>query len=377
MEVTDRKLRILYVITKANWGGAQRYVFDLAKGAHEAGHTVLVVSGAQGELLERLADAGIEVASLGSLARDIRIAAEFSTLRDLIHVISRFKPDIIHGNSSKAGGLAAVAGRVYGVKQMVFTAHGWAFNEDRPKWQKALIALAHGATVLLCDRTICVSEALARDMAWLPFGQSKLSVIPNGIDSIDFFDRGEARASLAPELPASTWIGSIAELHPTKQLHVLISAFARIASEHPDTGLVLMGEGEERSRLEKLIAHYELTDRIILCGHVSEASRYLSALDIFVLPSRSEGLGYVLLEAGLASLPVVASNVGGIPEIVRHEENGLLVPSGDEQTLTSALTLLIENAVLRENLGAALRERVVRVFPSSRMIRETLALYYS
>lgn len=369
--------RILYVITKANWGGAQRYVFDLATASKEAGHEVLVVSGAEGELTERLRAASIPVETIGSMKRDIGLASEISALKELIRIVRRYRPDIIHGNSSKAGGLAAFAGRIAGVRRIVFTAHGWAFNEDRPPFQKALIAFFHGATVLLCDRTICVSEALARDMRWLPFGQGRISVIPNGIDAAALVAREEARTALAPDLKAPFWIGTVAELHPTKQLHVLIEAFASIANFYPDVVLVLIGEGEERARLERLIEDRGLRNRVRLCGHVENAASYLAAFDTFVLPSRSEGLGYVLLEAGLASLPVIASDVGGIPEIVQHQESGILVPSGNAAALAGALSLVIPNAPLRETLGNALYERVMRIFPKSRMVRETLALYAS
>ncbi|KND47962.1 MAG: Glycosyltransferase [Parcubacteria bacterium C7867-004] len=371
----DRRLRILYVITKANWGGAQRYVFDMAIGANEAGHEVLVVSGAGGELTKRLKEAGIPVAFIGTMTRDIHIGSEIDAFRELFRIVRQFRPDIIHGNSSKAGGLAAIAGRLAGIERVMFTAHGWAFNEDRPAIQKAVIAAFHYLTVLLCHRTICVSEALARDTEWMPFASSRIRVVQNGIDEEPLLPREEARTRLAPGFEKALWIGTIAELHPTKQLHVLINAFARLQERQNEVGLVIMGEGDERELLTTQIEERGLTSSVVLCGHVPNASVHLSALDIFALPSRSEGLGYVLLEAGLAKLPAVASNVGGIPEIIRDKESGILVPSGDSTALTDALELLVSNERLRTELGHALYERVIRVFPKAKMVRETLALY--
>ena len=366
--------RILYIITKANWGGAQRYVFDLAISAKGAGHEVLVVSGTEGELTERLRTAGIAVKSIVSLGRDIKIFAELRALRDLVRITRNYSPDVIHGNSSKGGIFSGIAGRICNVPHIVFTAHGWAFNEARPWWQKKIIALVHWKTVLLSHQTICVSQAIARDIAHFPFVRSKLVVITNGIDPAPLLPKDEARTHLA-SFTAPLWVGTIAELHPIKQLGVLIQAFAKIASTHQDTVLVLMGEGEERERLETLVQKEGLATRVHFCGQVRDAASYLSALDIFVLPSRSEALAYVLLEAGNASLPVVASNVGGIPEVITNQENGILVPSGDSGAIAEALTTLLGNEALRAKLGRALHERVLRVFSKEKMLRETLARY--
>jgi glycosyltransferase involved in cell wall biosynthesis len=368
--------RILYVITKTNWGGAQRYVYDLALAAREVGHEILVVSGTEGELTERLRDAGVATKSIPSLVRDVNIFTELRALRELVRITRNYSPDIIHGNSSKGGIYAGIAGRLCRVPSIVFTAHGWAFNEARPWWQRKIIASIHWLTILLSHKTICVSDAIAHDIEHLPFIRKKLTVVHSGIEPQFSLDRYKARELLAPHLVATPlWIGTIAELHPVKQIDVLIKAFARLSQVHPHMALVLMGEGSERERLETLVREQGLATRIHFCGHVREASSYLSALDIFVFPSRSEALGYALLEAGSAGLPSVASAVGGIPEIITDQESGLLVPSGDISALTEALHLLLVNAELRVKIGRALNERVSRVFSREQMLRETFALY--
>jgi glycosyltransferase involved in cell wall biosynthesis len=242
-------MRILYVITKANWGGAQRYVYDLATAAKEAGHEVLVATGAEGALTQKLREAGVATRSIESMRRDVGVWAEVRALHSLMRIVRDFAPDVIHGNSSKGGGFAGVAGRLCGVAHIVFTAHGWAFNEDRPWAQKKLITFFHWLTILLSHTTICVSHAIARDVAHLPFVQKRLRVIYNGIAPAPLLSRSDARARLAPQLTAPLWIGVVAELHPIKQLTVLIKAFARLAARRADIHLVLIGEGEERTRL--------------------------------------------------------------------------------------------------------------------------------
>lgn len=371
--------RILFVITKANWGGAQRYVYDLAVAAKEAGNQVLVVSGNEGPLTARLKEADVDTRTITALKRDISIADEFHSFKTLLAIVKEFRPDAIHGNSSKAGALSALAGRLRGVDTIVFTAHGWAFNEGRPQWQKAVIGLLHYATVLLAHKTVCVSGAIRQDAAWMPFVRKRFFVIHNGVTPVPLLSKGAARMVLAPELVRTyanaLWIGSIAELHPTKGLDTLVEAFAAIAHDLPSTVLVIMGDGSEWARLQKLVQIYDLPDRVVLSGFVKDASSHLPALDVFVLPSRSEALGYALLEAGLASLPSIGTRVGGIPEIIEDGQTGLLVPPGKSIALSQALTQLLNNESLRNRLGTALNEKVRSEFSAKAMVEKTLALY--
>lgn len=367
--------RILYVITKSNWGGAQRYVFDMATEAQKLGHTVLVASGSEGELIERLVAAGVPTISIRSMQRDVDVWKEFRVAKELADIIRKFKPTVVHGNSSKAGLLASLVARSMGVRRIIFTSHGWAFNENRPAWQRILIWLAHYATVLLSHTTICNSAATAHGARHMPLSKGHLVVIPLGVAPGTLLSRDDARFMLAPHISFPTWIGTIAELHPIKQIDSLVRAFALIKDDFPKTTLMIMGEGSERMRLEALIRDLSLEDRVRLRGHVEDARAYLPALDVFVLPSRSEGLGYVLLEAGLARLPVVASNVGGIPEVIRNNETGLLFPSGDIHALAERLSACLRDESLRVRLGNTLHHHVRESFSKDAMVARTLALY--
>ncbi len=189
-----RPKRILYVITKANWGGAQRYVYDLATAMKKVGHEVAVAYGEEGLLGERLREAGIRTFPLATFARKVESKAEWESFKALLALIKEEKPDIVHVNSSKAG-LALLAARIAGVPRTVFTAHGWAFNEKRPQWQKFLMHLAYAATVCLAHETICVSDAVKRDFAWLP--GVRLIVIRHGMGraGIPLKRRSEREAS--------------------------------------------------------------------------------------------------------------------------------------------------------------------------------------
>jgi glycosyltransferase involved in cell wall biosynthesis len=373
-EIQPRK-RVLYLITKTNFGGAQRYVHDLALEAHKAGYQVVVAGGGDGELLKRLSATGIETVSIASLGRDVHLINELRAFFEILSLIRTFKPDVVHLNSSKAG-LSALAGRLAGVKNIIFTIHGWgAWSEDRPFIQKSLIGVVYFFTILLCHKVIVVSNIVAERARFMPIRKQNFAVIHNGVSTPSLLSRDESRKALLPESTNTFWIGVIAELHPIKGLPILIEAYEHFAPDFPSSELVILGEGQERSRLERQIRLEGVSGTTHLVGHVESADAYLSAFDVFVLPSRSEGLPYVLLEAGKAGVPVIATSVGGIPEIIEDGMTGLLVPYGDRSALTEALESLGRNETLRKELGAHLKLKIDQDFSLERMCSETFTLY--
>lgn len=366
--------RILYVIALSWWGGAQKYVYDLATYTHAQGHTVEVVTGA-GELADRLEAEGIAVTRVAAFQRDISLSAEIDAYKAISERIKTFKPDIVHGNSSKSGFLAVLAARLHGVRRIIFTAHAWAFTEKRGPVFKAVFWLAHYITVLLSDVTICVSEAVRRGARHMPFVRRKLTVIYNGVAQVSFLSQEEARNALIPHASEAVWIGTISELHSNKNLETMLRGFARIAKTHPNSLLAIIGGGDEHTALAELADTLDITARVHFCGHRPDAARYLHAFSIFALSSRTEALGYVLLEAGLAALPTVATDVGGIPEIVKHEETGLLFPVEDDEALARALDRYLSDTALRGAMASSLNAHVEHSFSKAQMLTQTLALY--
>ena len=168
---------------------------------------------------------------------------------------------------------------------------------------------------------------------------------------------------------------TIAELHRNKGLMYALSAVEMLHKEGMDITYSIFGEGEERKNLEQFIAMKKLEDVIFLHGHVTGVADRLQDFDIFLLPSIKEGLPYVLLEAGKAMLPVVTTTTGGIPEIVRHEETGLLVEPKDTERLTKELKRLVIDRKFAKKLGQNLREHVVQNFSKSKMLVETALVY--
>ncbi len=373
-----QKIKICHIITKSNWGGAQKYVFEIANSLDRNTFDITVALGGNGILKEKLESAGIEVITIPNLERDISFSKELSAFWFLYKLFKKRNFDIVHLNSSKIGGLGSLAARLSGTPKIIFTAHGWAFNEDRSPAAKILIKFLYWLTILFADKTIAVSNQLLKQVSGWPFVSKKIEVISNGVKEIDFYEKSEARQKLFEinqKLNAEKFlVGTIAELHPIKGLDILINAIKKTESEI-DAQFIIIGEGEIRAELEKQISENNLQEKVILAGFVDNAAKYLKAFDLFVLPSRSEAMALVVLEAGLANIPVITTRVGGLPEIISDENFGKIVEPENENALSIAIINAIKNESWRKDSAENLHKRVKENFSHSQMLEKTLKIY--
>ncbi len=374
MKKKKQKTKVLYVITKSNWGGAQRYVFDLAASLPEKFEAVVALGG-NGPLKERLEESGIRTISLPFLARDVKLFSDLLVLKNLISLFKKEQPDIIHLNSSKIGGLGALAGRIAKIPNIIFTAHGWAFREERPALQKLAIKFISWLTILWSHAVITVSERDFREARAFSFAKEKIILVHNGIPEQPLLEKSVARETLDKGTPAQAlWIGTIGELHKNKGHRYAIEALAPTLRENKAVFFVI-GEGEERPAIEKMIVDLGLQENIFLLGNRNDAPALLPAFDIFLFPSVKEGLPYTILEAGLAGLPVIASAVGGIPEIITDMESGILVRPKSPDEIVKAVEYLLSHKKEAASLGKKLRSKVKKFFSLKRCLRETIAVY--
>ncbi|MDE1988696.1 MAG: glycosyltransferase family 4 protein [Patescibacteria group bacterium] len=380
---TEIKKKILYCITKSNWGGAQRYVYDLTTGISREKYEVAVVLGGDGKLKEKLEATNVRVISVSALQRDVGIVKDFYSFFELLKIFRAEKPDIIHLNSSKMGGIGGLAGRIAGVKKIIFTAHGWAYNEDRNFTQKIAITILYFITVALSHLTIAVSEKAKEQFKSAGLMKKKIIIIHNGIGEIEFMEKEKARQEIEKKiLPKSesfanrikentVWAGTISELHKNKGLTYAIEA----VKKHPNLIFIIMGEGEERKNLEETIKKYELENSVFLIGNVENASSYLKAFDIFTLTSITEALPYAILEAGKAEVPIIASNVGGISEIINDMKSGILLQPRKPKEISDAIAYLIGHTEKKEDFSSLLKEKIDTEFSLAKMIDKTADLY--
>lgn len=378
----EHKRKILYIITKSVWGGAQRYVYDLATKLPQNQFEVKVAAGGDDLLFHKLAHAGIQTIEISELQRDVHILKEFLSFWRLLTIFIREKPDIIHLNSTKAGGLGATAAKLASLinrhpSHVVFTVHGWGFHEKRHPFMRFLIFCASWLSSLLIERVICINTAdLRAARSFIP--KQKLTLIYNGIEPIDFFSRGNARNILSQKAGQSLEndtlvIGTIAELTRNKNIPLLLSALSRL---HLDNWRALIiGEGEERKRLQNMIDTFLLNDRVILMGFLEDASRYLKGFDLFVLPSLKEGLPYSIIEAMWAGLPIIATNVGGIPDLIAHKVDGVLVHPIHPEMMQSAIEELMHDGHQQNHYRHRAREKIEAHFSLDAMITATIDLY--
>lgn len=379
----SKKTRVLYIITKSVWAGAGKYVYDLTAGLSKDQFEVFVAAGGRDALAQKIIKAGIPYFEIKHFQRDISIFKEILAYFEILWLLLKIRPDIIHVNSSKAGILAGIAAWDYKLLtfnfklKTIFTAHGWAFHESRPKWQIWLIRLATKITCFYYSRIICVSEydyqsAIKNKIAPV----RKLIVVHNGIkpEEYEFLSREEARKLLCKgstfaectrlNLMQKIWIGAIGEFTKNKGHEYLIEA----AREFPDIKFVIIGFGKEKENYKKL-------DNLFLIDGKGEDAKYLKNFDIFVLPSLKEGLPYVLLEAGLAEIPIIATNVGGVPEIIENEKTGLLIKPVKPDEIADALKTLINNPELAKTLAQNARQKILKEFSFEKMLQRTLMAY--
>lgn len=383
--MADKKRKILYCITKGNWGGAQRYVYDLATSLPNEKYDVSVLFGTDGALAQKLKNQGIRTIILRNLVKEISLFKDLITLFKLVKIFKEEKPDIIHLNSSKMSLLGSIAGRLTHVPKIIFTGHGWAFNEDRGHLQRKIIFWLHKLTIRLCHITIAVSAETKKQISSGTPIDNKIIVLKNGIDNQNFLEKINARNELMKKLPADLslekrlWLGTISELHKNKGLKYIIEAMHLLETESDNTDdlpiLIIIGEGDIREKLQQRINRYGLEKIVFLVGRVEEAAKYLKAFDIFTLTSITEALPYVILEAGQAGLPIIASYVGGIPEIIDDIKNGILVRPREPEEIQKAINFLLSNPEKMPILSHNIQEKIIKDFNKEKMIRETLALY--
>jgi len=302
--------KILFVITKSNWGGAQRYVFDLATHLPQE-CAVSVAQGQPGLLAQKLAEAGVATHPIKSLQRDVSVWADIKSFFELYWLFIQEQPDVVHLNSSKAGGVGALAARLAAVPHIVFTVHGLPWDEPRGPVARSLIYIATRLTFLLSHKVITISQDNYRRARACWLCRDKIVLIYNGIGPMEF-GSGEAIRSAFPQ--GARIVGTIGELNKNKNHIALIEE-----TKNKPRYVAIVGEGELRPMLEAKIKEYGLEERVKLFGFMP-AKDVLKGFDVFALPSLKEGLPYVLLEAKQAGLPIEANRIGGIPDILDAQD---------------------------------------------------------
>jgi glycosyltransferase involved in cell wall biosynthesis len=359
-------LRVLLVVDSLDMGGAERHVVDLASALVRAGHAVTVACSRGGSLARSAETAGVTVRSLLHQRVKRRLSLPFAW--QLANLIRHERFDLVHAHiyASEVASALATLGRPIPLVLTEHTEAGWRSNGARWLSRFAYRRAAH---------IIAVSSRIERRLIkhdGVPPG--RVAVIPNGLPRLP------AAASLPAVLPLADrhngpMIGVIARLQPEKGVAYFLRAAAQVAQQASEAQFLVIGDGPLRPELEALSDQLGLHGRVHFLGLRLDAPALVAGLDVLAVPSLSEGTSLRVLEAMAAAVPIVASGVGGIPEQIHHEREGMLVPPGDPRALAAAILKLLEDPARARRLGEAGRQRVASCFSYDAMLRQVLAVY--
>jgi glycosyltransferase involved in cell wall biosynthesis len=323
-------------------------------------------------LVDRLCHEGIRVVEVGSLTRTPHVRRDIEALRVLVRLMHEGDFGLVHCHSTKAGFLGRIAARLAGVPAVVFTSHGWQFVGEWPSWLRLAMLTAEWMTAWLSTAIICVSKYDRQVAIAHHIGRpDKLFVVQNGVDPTPWVASGDSHHKPADASCPRTAV-MVGRLAPPKDPVMLLEAWRRVPGNHR---LILVGDGPLRVDVETAIRREALRDRVEVLPPTTDIPALMRTAHVFVMSSRWEGLPLAIIEAMMSGLPVVATKVGGVPEIVSENETGLLVPTGDPEALAAALKRILDEPSLAYRMGQAGRRRALARFTEARMLAETNALY--
>ncbi len=364
---------VLHVIDTLGFGGAERFLAGLVQHLdRDRFRPVVAWLSKAGPFAQRLEEAGIEV--VGIHARGHRDAKALITL---VRLMRELKVDVVNTHLFVDGFYGRLAALWAGVPARVVTQQN-AYDDPRrrlPAWQ----IWANRALAPFTQRFVAVSQATKEYLhrvEWVP--EHKIHVIPNAITPPPPVPEEAVRAlrgMWAAREGAGPLVGTVARLEPQKGLDVLVDAMTQVREHLPDVRCVIVGAGALREALAARIRDRGLEGTVRLVGTREDIPVVLASLDVFVLPSRFEGLSLALLEAMAAGRPVVATAVSGTVEVVQDGETGILVPPEDAAALAQGIVRVLENREEARRLGAAARQRVLTHYTISAVARQYEALY--
>ncbi|WP_286809318.1 MULTISPECIES: glycosyltransferase family 4 protein [unclassified Leclercia] len=362
-------MKVLYIITKADEiGGAQVHVRDLAKKLVAEGHDVHVIVGENGALVNQLKQNNIEVTIVDKLIRDISPLKDFQAVINIRQLIKKLAPDIIGLHSSKAGIIGRLSALGLGIP-VVFTAHGWAFADGVGENKKKLYIFIERSLAPLVNKIITVSNQ-DKELAlkYKVTSDYKQVVIHNGMP-----DLAEEIDLTSKELRSKIKIISVARFSEQKDHETLLIALSQV--EYKNWILTLVGKGPKMEYIKSYACQLGIRDKIEFLGECNDVSNLLSNSDIFTLITNWEGLPLSIIEAMRASLPVVASDVGGVRELIDDNHTGFLIKHKDANQLTQIFEKLFSDSSLRQQMGHSGRVKYLANFTFDDMYYKTLSLY--
>jgi glycosyltransferase involved in cell wall biosynthesis len=377
-------IRVLRVITRLNIGGPAIHAILLTQALDDGRlfESTLVTGMTaphEGDLHDLARARDVAPVVLPPLGRELSPIDDLVALASMVRLVRSTRPDVVHTHMAKAGTVGRLAAAMCGVPLVVHTYHGHVFHGYFGPSKTRLFLTIERALATVTHRIVVVGERQRDEIAAFGVaGRAKLLPIPLGLELARFLDAESRRGELRRELalpPDAPLVGIVARLVPIKAHEDFLGAARVVLAERPETGFLIVGDGERRIELESLVDSLGLRPSVSFLGWRRDLERVYADLDVVALASRNEGSPVALIEALAAARPVVATAVGGVPEVVLDGKTGLLVPPSDPNALARAMLRLLGDPAFARRLGVAGQQHVYPRYDSRRLVDDMRALY--
>lgn len=378
-----KKIKVLHPITRLIVGGAQENTIYTAAMLDKSKFQVDVLSGVQtgseGSLIEEAEEQGINLLFINELVREISPIKDVTALIKMFISMRNNSYDIVHTHSSKAGILGRFAAKLAGIPVIIHTIHGWSFHDYLPSYQKQLYIYLEKIAAKFSDALVFVSEADLETGLKIGIGKkSKYRLIRSAIPRIQFNNLEKNKEINRKKLgiPDNVLvIGNVGRLSDQKNPIDWIQIAKKISLEEDNVFFLLVGDGPLRLDVQEEINEFFLSEKFILPGLTRDVLSYFSIIDIFLITSLWEGLPRTVLQAMAMGIPVVAYRSGGIPDIVSDGITGYLCKAGDIESMVKKSIFLLNNHLIREEMGRKGNLLIRNDFDLQVMIEQISKLY--
>lgn len=387
MPGADEPFRVLRVIARLNVGGPALHVSYLTEGLASRGYETTLAAGeiseGEGSMAFVAERRGIEVMSIPGLQREVSPLADARVVRELAELIRRLRPHVLHTHTAKAGAVGRTAARVVGSDRppvVVHTFHGHTLRGYFGATKERAYRKIERALARETDALIAVSPEVRDELVEIGVAPAtRFVVIRLGIELTERMEGAERGGALRASLGLADrfTVGWVGRMTSVKQAPDVLRTVRRLHDRGVDAGLVMVGDGPDRSELEALASELGIAEATRFVGFQDDVGPWYHAFDALLLPSRSEGTPVTAIETLAAGRPVVATRVGGVPDVVQDGVDGFLVAVGDVEGATAHLAQLADDPELRARMGAAGQERTLRRYRVERLVEDVDRLYRS
>lgn len=387
-DTVDQPLKILRVIARLNIGGPSRHVVVLGDELRARGHDTLLIHGSVGPdeaSFEHLAsERGLRLLKLPGLGRRLSLFDDARAFWAILRTMFRESPDVIHSHTAKAGALARASALVYNACRprrrralVVHTFHGHVLDGYFGPVGNAAVRFTERALARITDYIVTISPGQQRDLAerFRIASRAQIVVIPLGLELAPLAALSERKHTTAGESRGERVIGYVGRFAAIKDLGTLAHAFVQVAARIPRVRLLLVGDGPARAEVERILTAAGVQAQVSFAGWREDLAALYRDMDVCVLSSLNEGTPVAIIEAMAAAKPVVATRVGGVPDVVDDGRTGVLVPPSRPDLLAEAIVGVLAREEESQRMALAAREDVVRRFSPARLADEMCALY--